>query len=162
MSVNTAILVGRVGQDPEVKYLEGGTCVANFSLATNEKYKNKQGEQIEKTEWHKVVIWRKLAEVVEKYVKKGDQIYLRGKIRNRSYNDKDGITRYTTEIYVEELTMLGGKSSNDEKFKQQAEAAGVNDQEKPTGDAVSDGANEPVNDVLDGDLPDEEKDGLPF
>jgi single-strand DNA-binding protein len=110
MSVNKAILVGNVGNDPEVRHLEVGTPVANFSLATSETYKNKEGERITQTEWHNVVVWRGLAEVVEKYVHKGQQLYIEGRIRTRTWDDKDGNKRYTTEIVADTLQMLGRKN----------------------------------------------------
>ncbi len=106
--VNKVILVGRLGRDPEVRHLENGATVANFSLATSETYKDRTtGERKEQTEWHNVVLWRGLAEVVEKYVKKGDMIYVEGKLRTRSW-EKDGVTRYTTEVVGDNMTMLGG------------------------------------------------------
>lgn len=117
MSVNKAILVGNVGNDPEIRHLEGGTAVANFSIATSESYKDKNGERITKTEWHNIVAWKGLAEIVEKYVKKGQQLYIEGKICSRSWEDKEGNKKYTTEIVVNVLQMLGkreGTSSNSE------------------------------------------------
>ncbi|MEM0938451.1 MAG: single-stranded DNA-binding protein [Bacteroidota bacterium] len=109
--VNKVILVGRLGKDPEVRHLENGATVANFSMATSETYKDRQtGERREQTEWHNVVLWRGLAEVVEKYVKKGDMIYVEGKLRTKSW-EKDGITRYTTEVVGDNMTMLGGGNS---------------------------------------------------
>lgn len=113
MSVNKVILVGNVGNDPEVRHLEGGTPVANFSLATSESYKNREGERVTQTEWHNLVVWRGLAEVVEKYVKKGQQLYIEGRIRTRSWEDKEGNKRYTTEIVVDQLQMLGRKGDNE-------------------------------------------------
>ena len=110
MSINKVILVGNVGKDPEVRYLDSGVAVANFPFATSEKYKNKQGEKVTNTEWHNIVMWRGLAEVVEKYVNKGSQLYIEGKIRTRSYDDKDGIKRYITEIIGDNMQMLGRKS----------------------------------------------------
>ncbi len=110
--VNKVILVGRLGKDPEVRHLENGATVANFSIATSETYKDRQtGEKREQTEWHNVVLWRGLAEVAEKYVKKGDMIYVEGKLRTRSW-EKDGITRYTTEVVGDNMTMLGGGGSS--------------------------------------------------
>lgn len=109
--VNKVILVGRLGKDPEVRHLENGATVANFSMATSETYKDRQtGERREQTEWHNIVLWRGLAEVAEKYVKKGDMIYVEGKLRTRSW-EKDGITRYTTEVVGDNMTMLGGGNS---------------------------------------------------
>lgn len=110
--VNKVILVGRLGKDPEVRHLENGATVANFSMATSETYKDRQtGERREQTEWHNVVLWRGLAEVAEKYVKKGDMIYVEGKLKTRSW-EKDGVTRYTTEVVGDNMTMLGSKSDS--------------------------------------------------
>ncbi len=107
--VNKVILVGNLGKDPEVRYLEGGTAVANFTLATSETYKDKGGNRIEQTEWHNVVVWRGLAEIAEKYLRKGSMVYIEGKLRTRPWEDKDGVKRYTTEIIADNMTMLGGK-----------------------------------------------------
>lgn len=112
--VNKVILVGNLGKDPEVKYLDNGVAVANFSLATTENYKNKQGERVSQTEWHNIVLWRGLAEVAEKYLKKGSSIYIEGKIKNRKWEDKDGNTRYNTEILGDNMTMLGTKPITEE------------------------------------------------
>jgi len=109
MSVNKAILVGFVGNDPEVKYLDSGTPVANFRLATSENYTNKAGEKVTQTEWHNIVLWRSVAEVAEKYVRKGTQVYIEGRIRTRSWDDRDGNKRYTTEIVADTLQLLGKK-----------------------------------------------------
>ncbi|MEP1096193.1 MAG: single-stranded DNA-binding protein [Cyclobacteriaceae bacterium] len=110
--VNKVILVGRLGKDPEVRHLENGATVANFSMATSETYKDRNtGEKRETTEWHNIVLWRGLAEVVEKYVKKGDMIYIEGKLKTRSW-EKDGVTRYTTEVVGDNMTMLGGGSNS--------------------------------------------------
>jgi single-strand DNA-binding protein len=113
MSVNKAILVGNVGNDPEVKYLEGGTAVAKFSLATTENYKNKAGERVSQTEWHNIVAWRHLAELTEKYITKGKQLFIEGRITNRSWEDQDGNKRYTTEIVAQSIQMLGRKSDDE-------------------------------------------------
>ncbi len=107
--VNKVILVGNLGKDPEVRYLEGGNSVANFTLATNEYYKDKQGARVERTEWHNISAWRGLAELAEKYLKKGSQVYVEGKLRTRQYQDKDQQTRYITEIIAEEISLLGGR-----------------------------------------------------
>ena len=113
--VNKVILVGNVGSDPEAKHLDSGQVVVNFSLATSENYKDKNGEKVSKTEWHRIVIWGKLAEVVDKWVKKGSKLYLEGKIVTKQWDDKDGNKRYTTEISVNNMTMLGdGGKKNDE------------------------------------------------
>ena len=108
---NKVILVGNLGKDPEVRYLDNGVAVANFSLATTENYKNKLGERVSQTEWHNIVLWRGLAEVAEKYLKKGASVYIEGKIKTRKWEDKDSNTRYNTEILVDNMTMLGGKKS---------------------------------------------------
>lgn len=113
MSVNKAILVGNVGKDPEIRHLEGGISVARFTLATSETYKNKTGEMVTNTEWHNIVAWRQLADVAEKFIKKGKQIYVEGKITNRQYDDKDGNKRYFTEIVADNIRLLGRKEDND-------------------------------------------------
>jgi single-strand DNA-binding protein len=107
--INKVILVGNLGKDPEVRHLENNVAVATFSLATSESYKDKNGQRVEKTEWHNIVMWRGLAEVAEKYLKKGQMVYIEGKIRTRNYQDKEGQTRYTTEIVADEMTMLGAR-----------------------------------------------------
>ncbi|GAB3637783.1 hypothetical protein GCM10027422_33730 [Hymenobacter arcticus] len=107
--VNKVILVGNLGKDPEVRHLEGGNSVAHFTLATNEYYKDKQGARVERTEWHNISAWRGLAELTEKYLKKGSQVYIEGKLRTRQYQDKDQQTRYITEIIAEEISLLGGR-----------------------------------------------------
>lgn len=109
MSVNKAILVGNVGNDPEVRYLDGGMSVARFSLATTENYKNKSGEKVSQTEWHNIVAWRHLAELSEKYISKGRQLFIEGRITNRSWEDKEGNKRYTTEIVATTIQLLGRK-----------------------------------------------------
>ena len=110
--VNKVILVGNLGKDPEVKHLDSGIAVANFSLATTESYTNKQGERVNQTEWHNIVLWRGLADVAEKYLKKGNSIYVEGKISTRKWEDKEGNTRYSTDIIADKMTMLGSKSDN--------------------------------------------------
>lgn len=110
--VNKVILVGNLGKDPEIRHLDNGIAVANFSLATTESYTNKQGERVNQTEWHNVVLWRGLADVAEKYLKKGNSIYVEGKINTRKWEDKEGVTRYSTDIIADKMTMLGSKSDN--------------------------------------------------
>ncbi|MCK4662177.1 MAG: single-stranded DNA-binding protein [Bacteroidales bacterium] len=124
MAVNKVILIGNVGKDPEVRYLESGVPVAKFPLATSETYKNKSGERISNTEWHNIVLWRGLAEVAEKYIKKGAQLFIEGKIKSRSWDDKEGNKRYITEIIGDNLKMLGkpsgeSNSGENEKTKEQ-------------------------------------------
>jgi single-strand DNA-binding protein len=118
MSVNKVILVGNAGKDPEVRHLDSGVAVANFPLATSETYTAKNGERVTTTEWHNIVLWRGLAEVAEKYVKKGQLLYIEGRIRTRSYDDKDGNKRYMTEIYGDAMRMLGGKGNSDTQQNQ--------------------------------------------
>ncbi len=105
--INKAILVGRVGREPEVRTTGAGTSVATFSMATDEKYK-KDGQKQEKTEWHNIVAWRQLADICGKYLKKGDLVYIEGKIQTRSYDDRDGNKKYVTEIVADQMKMLGG------------------------------------------------------
>jgi len=115
MSVNKVILVGNVGKDPEVRHLEGGATVARFSLATNETYTDKSGKKVTQTEWHNIVVWRGLADIAEKYVKAGKLLYVEGRIRSSSYEDKDGNKRYTTEILCDNFRFLGPNTSQVEK-----------------------------------------------
>lgn len=110
--VNKVILVGNLGKDPEIRHLEGGAAVANFTLATSESYKDKSGARQEQTEWHNVVVWRGLAEIAEKYLKKGMTIYIEGKLRTRSWDDKEGHKRYSTEIVGDTFTILSKKENN--------------------------------------------------
>ena len=108
--VNKVILLGNLGKDPEVRYLEGGIAVAKFSVATTESYKNKEGVKEEKTEWHNVVLWRGLAELAEKALHKGSAVYVEGKIRTRSWTDKEGIKRFTTEITGDNISIISRKT----------------------------------------------------
>lgn len=111
MSINKVILVGNVGKDPVIRYFDKGVAKASFPLATSESYTNQQGETITSTEWHNIVIWRALAEVAEKTVRKGSQVYIVGKIKTRSYVDKDGVNKYITEILADTLMVLEKKQS---------------------------------------------------
>jgi single-strand DNA-binding protein len=117
MSVNKVILVGHLGKDPEVRYMPSGEAVANVTLATSESWKDKSGEKQEKTEWHNVVFYRRLAEIVGEYVKKGSQIYVEGKITTEKWQDKEGKDRYTTKIVANEMKMLGSKSGGVGSFE---------------------------------------------
>ena len=110
--VNKVILVGNLGKDPEVRHLDSGVAVANFSLATTESYNNKQGERVSQTEWHNIVLWRGLADIAEKYLKKGNSVYIEGKIHTRKWEDKEGSTRYSTDIIADKMTMLGSRNSS--------------------------------------------------
>ena len=117
MSVNKVILVGRLGKDPETRYMTNGEAVTNATLATSENWKDKSGEKQEKTEWHNLVFYRRLAEVAGEYLKKGSQIYVEGKLQTRKWQTKEGQDRYTTDIIVDQMHMLGGKSSAGGSFE---------------------------------------------
>ena len=131
-SVNKVILIGNLGKDPEVRHLEGGVAVARFPLATSETFKDKSGQKQEKTEWHNIVLWRGLAEVAEKYLRKGQSVFIEGKIRTSQYQDKEGNQRYSTEIVADNMTMLtrgeGGSSEGGNNFQGSAStsSAGTN------------------------------------
>lgn len=133
--VNKVILVGNLGKDPEVRYLEGGVAVAKFPLATSESYKDRNsGDRKTQTEWHNVVLWRGLAEVAEKYLKKGNMVYIEGKMRTRSWEDQDKNMRYTTEVVADNMTMLGGRVSEgggEPAMQQQAQPAAAAPQASP-------------------------------
>ena len=109
--INKVILIGHLGQDPEARTLDNGNTVVNFSLATSEKWKDKQGEQQQHTEWHKITLWGKLAEICASYLKKGHPVYLEGKLKTRSY-EQDGIKKYSTEILANNMTMLGSQGNS--------------------------------------------------
>jgi single-strand DNA-binding protein len=111
-SLNKAMIIGNLGRDPEVRYLQSGQAVANFTVATNERYKDKEGEWQEKAEWHRVVIFDKLAEVAGKYLNKGSRIYIEGRLQTRDWEGKDGQKRYTTEIVCRNMIMLGGRGES--------------------------------------------------
>jgi single-strand DNA-binding protein len=144
--VNKVILVGRLGSDPEVRNLESGSVVANFNIATSEKYKNKSGELVEQTEWHRLELWDNQAKVAQQYLKKGDQVYVEGKLRTEEYTDKDGISRRSTKVRVTTLTLLGGGKSGEKSEESNYSA--------PSGAVTSPNiANEPIGDSVDDDLP---------
>jgi single-strand DNA-binding protein len=113
MSVNKAILIGRLGKDPELKYTPSGTAVANFSLATNRTWKGADGQKNEATTWHNIVAWGRQAEVMKEYLNKGSQVYIEGRIDNRSYDDKEGNKRYISEVVVESFTFVGGRGQGE-------------------------------------------------
>ncbi len=143
--VNKVILIGNLGKDPEVRHLDNGRAVANFSLATSEVYNNKNGERVTNTEWHNIVMWTPLAELAEKYLKKGSQIYLEGKLQTRSYDDKDGNRKYITEVVASTMNFLGSRSDSNEN-------SGSN----------PGGKQEPVNMGEDSSLSGMDTDDLPF
>ena len=149
--INKVILVGNLGRDPEVRHLESGTAVATFSLATSETYKDRNsGEKKTVTEWHNVVLWRGLAEIAEKYLHKGDQVYIEGKLRTRQW-EKEGVTRYSTEIVGDNMTMLGSRGNQSEGYQApapaQADAPAAQSTAAPTSQAA---------------VPSDEPDDLPF
>ncbi|MDK2847200.1 MAG: single-strand DNA-binding protein [Desulfuromonadales bacterium] len=137
MSVNKVILVGNLGKDPELRYTASGTAVANFSLATTERYKDRDGNNQEKTEWHNIVAWRQLAEICGKYLTKGRQVYIEGKIQSRSYEDRDGNRRYITEIVADQMQMLGRPSDDNSgggyqrREQRQERQSGQNQSQQP-------------------------------
>jgi len=148
-SINKVILIGNLGKDPEVRHLESGVAVCNFSIATGETYKDRNtGEKITHTEWHNIVLWRGLAEVAEKYLKKGAKIYIEGKLRTRSWQDQDGNTRYTTEILGDNMTMLGKAGETNTGGSAPAQPAPPKKENKPLGEEFS--------------KPDSDNDDLPF
>lgn len=129
MSVNKVILVGNVGRDPEVRYLDGNaqngqnTKVATFTLATTERYRDRNGEQRESTEWHNIVAWRQSADVAEKFIRKGTQVFIEGKLRTRSYTDPNGTKKFTTEIVVDNLQLLGRRPDGQDQGAYQPQGA---------------------------------------
>ena len=114
MSLNKVILIGRLGREPETRYMPNGDAVCNFSLATTESWKDQSGQKKERTEWHAITLYRKLAEIAAKYLQKGSLVYLEGKIQSRKYTGKDGIERTAYEIVCSEMKMLGGKAEGGE------------------------------------------------
>jgi single-strand DNA-binding protein len=145
MSVNKVILVGNVGKDPVVRYFDKGVAKTTFPLATSESYTNQQGETITSTEWHNIVLWRALAEVAEKTVKKGTQVYIVGKIKTRSYVDKDGNNKYITEILADTMMVIEKKQDVSYEKPQQQNGGTVNEPPKmnyPFEEGVSGGKNE--------------------
>lgn len=136
--VNKAIIVGTLGNDPEVRHSQSGTAIANISVATNNTYKDKSGQIQKETEWHRVVMFARLAEVAEQYLGKGDKVYIEGRIKTRKWQDKEGTDRYSTEIVANNLQMLGGNSES------RGSQAGYK-QDAPAADAFDDGDYIPFN-----------------
>jgi single-strand DNA-binding protein len=147
--VNKVILVGHLGKDPEIRYLEGNVSVASFPLATSETF-SKDGRRVEQTEWHNIVLWRGLADVAVKYLSKGKLVYIEGKLRTRSYEDKEGVRRYTTEIVAESFNLLGRRSDFEPQTTTQGQASNTSNLEENKEATVDFTEN------------DEENDGLPF
>lgn len=146
--VNKVILVGNLGKDPEVRHLDNGRAVANFSIATSETYKNKAGDKVTNTEWHNVVLWTPLAEIAERFLKKGSQVYIEGKLTTRSWDDQDGNKRYTTEVVGREMTLLGSRDSNGDSSGG-GMSSSQNTMASPTESPVS-------------SIPEDDSDDLPF
>lgn len=108
-SVNKAILIGNLGADPELRYTPSGSAVVNFNIATTEKWRDKDGNMQERTEWHRIILWNRQAEVAKEYLRKGSSVYIEGRIQNRSYEDKDGVKKYVSEIIGQRMQLLGGR-----------------------------------------------------
>ena len=139
--MNLALLIGRLGKDPETRYTGGGQAVCNFSLATDESYKDRNGEKQKKTEWHKLVAWGRTAEIAQQYLKKGNQVSITGRIQSREWQDKEGQKRYTTEIYVTKLELLGGNNNGGNAAPPHSDADGPADngyREPSTSPEISD------------------------
>ena len=128
--MNKAILIGHLGKDPELKYTQAGKAVANFTMATSEKWKGQDGQQQEDTTWHNIVAWGRQAEVIKEYLHKGSQAYVEGRIVNRSYDDKDGNKKYISEVVVSQVEFLDKRGSQDQQSEQQ-ESAGQADDDLP-------------------------------
>lgn len=166
MSLNKVMLIGNVGKDPEVRYLEGNSAsgsnakVATFPLATSERYKDRNGEQHENTEWHNIVVWRGNADVVERFVKKGTQLYIEGRIRTRQWTDQSGNKRYTTEIVADSLQLLGRRADNEAAQDIQAAPAPAQVQTAPK--PVPQAPRPADTAAVSLDLPGDEGDDLPF
>ena len=143
MSVNKVILVGRLGRDPEVKYMPNGDAVANFGVATSEQWKDKAGAKQEKTEWHNITMYRRLAEIAGDYLRKGQEVYIEGKIQSRKYTGKDGVERTAYEIIASEMKMIGGKGDS---------SNAVQDEPKPQ-PVQREQASAPIVDELSDDVP---------
>lgn len=137
--INKVILVGNLGQDPEVKYMPSGQAVANISIATTESWKDKQsGEKVEKTEWHRIVFFKRLAEIAGEYLRKGSQVYVEGRLQTRKWQDQSGNDRYTTEIVANEMQMLGGKGSDGGAITQSSQPQAAAPQSGSQDDFVDD------------------------
>lgn len=174
-TLNQVNLIGRLGGDPELKYTQSGTVVANFSMATNRVWKDQEGNKQEETDWHRIVLWRKLAEIAGEYLKKGSQVAIIGRLQTRSWEDeKNGITRYMTEVIAEQLVMLGSKNDNQGSYHQEpadmTARSATDDGRSPVDNRQSsvDNRQSPVDNrqtepvVNDGTPPEPQEDDLPF
>jgi single-strand DNA-binding protein len=149
--VNKVILVGNLGQDPELRYTGSGTAVCNLRLATNESYKDASGEWVERTEWHSVVAWARLAEICNEYLKKGSQVYFEGSLQTRQWEDKDGNTKYTTEIKAREMMMLSGRGDGGGSFSSSGPSSSMSSSPAPA--AADSGSKDDYTFQPDDDLP---------
>jgi single-strand DNA-binding protein len=151
-SVNKVILIGNLGRDPEVRYMPSGDAVANISIATTETWKDKSGEKQEKTEWHRVAMFGKTAEIAGEYLKKGSQVYIEGRLETRKWTDKEGHERYTTEIRADRMQMLGSRSGGSERMAPPEDdvprAAAAAAPAKKSGDAAKGGGLEDLEDDI--------------
>jgi single-strand DNA-binding protein len=153
MSVNKAILVGRLGRDPETRYTSGGQAVCNFTMATDETYKDRNGERQKRTEWHRIVVWGKQAEIAQQYLHKGSLIFLEGRIQTRQWDDREGQKRTTVEIVANNFRMLGGRSEGGIAAGASAGAgAGAGDAE-PQASAAAGAEEMPSTEISDEDIP---------
>ncbi|MGB9511907.1 MAG: single-stranded DNA-binding protein, partial [Candidatus Acidiferrum sp.] len=153
MSVNKVILVGRLGRDPETRYTSGGQAVANFSVATDESYKDRNGERQKRTEWHKIVVWGKQAEIAQQYLKKGSLVFIEGRIQSREWQDKEGQKRTSFEIVATNFRMLGGRGEG------MAAGAGAG---APASRGADEGEHAPADDFAAGGPPEISDEDIPF
>lgn len=144
--LNKVILIGNLGKDPEIRYTTSGAAVANFSMATTEKFKNKEGEKQEVVTWHNIIVWRQLAEICGKYLTKGKQIYIEGKIQVRSYDGKDGEKRYVTEIVADQMKMLGS-AGDGQRSEGRAASTPPRQSQRPASDDFDDPPFDPDQDI---------------
>ncbi len=166
-SLNKATLIGNLGKDPEVRAIPSGAKVANFSIATTESYTGKDGNKVDKTEWHNIVMWRGLAEVAEKYLRKGSQVYIEGRLQTRSWDDQNGQKRYTTEIVADNMVMLGrpaggggGPRESNDSYSQQNEAPAM--PSRSSGGAPGYGGGGGGGYTAPSSMPPQAEDDLPF
>jgi single-strand DNA-binding protein len=152
--VNKVILIGNLGQDPEVKYMPNGNAVANVTIATSESWKDKNtGEQVDKTEWHRVVFFRRLAEIVGEYLKKGSKVYIEGKLQTRKWQDKNGKDNWTTEIIANEMQMLDSRGGGSSDFNQNQNQGAPAQSAPQSAPAQAQAAPAPANNDFDDDIP---------
>jgi len=136
--LNKAILIGNLGADPETRYMQDGTCVCNIRIATTERFKDRNGERQERTEWHRVVLWGKLGEIANQYLRKGSQVYIEGKIETRKWTDRDGNDRYSTDIRANEMKMLGGRGEGAPRSSGASAAPAANSRPQQNDDPFAD------------------------